>query len=90
MQHDLEKTAGHSITWPTSCSAEWLAVGNLGERKRRADELLSVVAVVVDVGASVYRDVLHGAGVVDSLMTALTDAAVLEDLQLVQVWMCSA
>jgi hypothetical protein len=33
----------------------------------------------------VYRDVLHGAGVLDSLMTALTDAAVLADLQLLQV-----
>jgi len=35
--------------------------------------------------AAVYRDVLHGAGVVDVLMTALTDAAVLTDLLLVQV-----
>lgn len=34
---------------------------------------------------AVYRDVLHGAGVVDVLMAALTDAALLADLQLVQV-----
>jgi hypothetical protein len=33
----------------------------------------------------VYRDVLHGAGVVEVLMAALTDAAVLTDLLLVQV-----
>jgi hypothetical protein len=33
----------------------------------------------------VYRDVLHGAGVVDVLRSALTDASVLADLQLLQV-----
>lgn len=35
--------------------------------------------------AAVYRDVLHGAGVVDALMSALTDAAVVADLLLLQV-----
>jgi hypothetical protein len=34
---------------------------------------------------AVYRDVLHGAGVLEVLMSALTDAATLCDLQLVQV-----
>lgn len=32
-----------------------------------------------------YRDVLHGAGVIEVLMCALTDAAVISDLVLMQV-----
>ena len=43
------------------------------------------VAAAAGVNAAVYRDVLHGAGVVEVLMAALTDAAVLTDLLLVQV-----
>jgi hypothetical protein len=33
----------------------------------------------------VYRDVLHGAGIVDALLATLTDAAALSDLVLLQV-----
>lgn len=45
----------------------------------------TAAAAAIGAGAAVYRDVLHGAGVVDVLLTALTDAAVLTDLLLVQV-----
>jgi hypothetical protein len=34
----------------------------------------------------VYKDVLQGAGVLDALLAALTDAAIICDLRLLQVW----
>jgi hypothetical protein len=47
--------------------------------------LLLLLLLLLLAVPAVYRDVLHGAGVVDVLMAALTDAALLADLQLVQV-----
>eukprot|EP00878_Enallax_costatus_P013937 GHUV01014574.1.p1 GENE.GHUV01014574.1~~GHUV01014574.1.p1 ORF type:complete len:293 (+),score=102.15 GHUV01014574.1:834-1712(+) len=48
--------------------------------KRHTGDILQALAAA----KLVYRDVLHGAGVVDALMSALTDAAVIADLLLLQ------